>query len=248
MKKGEFIAKSLSLQGKTVNEDDRTVTFVASDSSRDSDGWRIPVENWVLDRFKANPNIGYQHSQYWSTDPDDVIGYGDVDIEDGKLMVTIHFEPKDINELADKVYRKIRFGSINAVSVGFLPLTDGDVVEEKDADGNTIYTYVPGKVELCEISVVNIPSNANATRTKTFRLMQSGDKLTTEAVTFDELRALKKSDESEAAESGGVASAAADATEADASTEGAKAAEDKSLEFERKKMLDIYECGKELNN
>ena len=149
--------RMLSLQNRKIDEKTRSVEFVASDESIDSYGTIIPVKNWVLDRFNGNGIIGYQHNLYWSSDPDNVIGKGTAWVEDGKLMVRIEFEPKEINELAEKIYQKVLFGSINGVSVGFSELDEG---ETKEIDGQVVYVF--GRCELLEISVVNIPANANA--------------------------------------------------------------------------------------
>ena len=149
--------RMLSLQNRKIDEKTRSVEFVASDESVDSYGTIIPVKNWVLDRFNGNGIIGYQHNLYWSSDPDNVIGKGTAWVEDDKLMVRIEFETKEINEKADKIYQKILFGSINGVSVGFSELDEG---ETKEIDGQVVYVF--GRCELLEISVVNIPANANA--------------------------------------------------------------------------------------
>ena len=149
--------RMLSLQNRKIDEKTRSVEFVASDESIDSYGTIIPVKNWVLDRFNGNGIIGYQHNLYWSSDPDNVIGKGTAWVEDGKLLVRIEFEPKEINELAEKIYQKVLFGSINGVSVGFSELDEG---EAKEIDGQVVYVF--GRCELLEISVVNIPANANA--------------------------------------------------------------------------------------
>ena len=74
-------------------------------------------------------------------------------------MVDITFEPKEINELAEKIYQKILFGSLRAVSVGFLPIGKGRFGEGADSE-----TYYFAGQELLEVSVVNIPANPNALR------------------------------------------------------------------------------------
>lgn len=144
-------------------EDERTITFVASDSTRDSAGTVLNQDNWDLTRFNSNGIIGYQHKVYGGWDdtdnPDNVIGKGHAYVEDGKLMVDITFEPKDINELAEKIYQKVLFGSLRAVSVGFLPIGKGRFGEGADAE-----TYYFAGQQLLEVSVVNIPANPNALR------------------------------------------------------------------------------------
>lgn len=144
-------------------EDERTITFVASDSTRDSAGTVLNQDNWDLTRFNSNGIIGYQHKVYGGWDdtdnPDNVIGKGHAYVEDGKLMVDITFEPKEINELAEKIYQKVLFGSLRAVSVGFLPVGKGRFGEGADAE-----TYYFAGQQLLEVSVVNIPANPNALR------------------------------------------------------------------------------------
>ena len=144
------------------NAEDRTITFVASTGARDSAHTVLNQDNWDLTRFNANPIIGYQHEIYgaWSAgDVDFVIGKGHAYVEDKKLMVDITFEPKDINPLAEKIYQKILFGSINSVSVGFLPIGKGE-----EGPGEARETYYYAGQQLLEISVVNIPANPEATK------------------------------------------------------------------------------------
>ena len=155
--------RSMTSEIRKVNEESRTITFVASDDTKDSAGTVLNQDNWDLRRFNSNGVIGYQHKVYGGWDdtdnPDNVIGKGYAYIEDGKLMVDITFEPADINPLADKIYKKIQFGSLRAVSVGFLPIGRGKFGEGEDAN-----TYYFAGQELLEVSVVNIPSNPNALR------------------------------------------------------------------------------------
>lgn len=146
---------------RKVDKESRTVTFIASDDTRDSAGTVLNQDNWDLSRFNKNGVIGYQHKVYGGWDdtdnPDNVIGKGNAYIEDKKLMVDITFEPAEINPLAEKIYQKIMFGSLRAVSVGFLPIGRGRFGEGDDAD-----TYYFAGQQLLEVSVVNIPANPNA--------------------------------------------------------------------------------------
>ena len=150
---------------RKVDEETRTVEFVASDNSVDSYGTVLPVDKWDLTRYQNNGIVGYMHDVYgdsWtkSADPDDVIGKGVAFIEDEKLIVRIAFEPKELNEKADKIFRKLQFGSLHAVSVGFRATAKGHKGDEERGEDPNVYYY--GGQELLEVSVVNIPSNANA--------------------------------------------------------------------------------------
>ena len=150
-------------------EETRTVTFIASTSSVDRHGTVLNQENWDLKNFNNNPIIGYQHNVYGSGEapnPDDQLGSARAYFETVKkasgdeqqLLVHIAFEPKEINPLAEKIFRKVLHGSLRAVSVGFVPLADTNGGYGESREGNFHYF---GQ-ELLEVSVVNIPSNPDA--------------------------------------------------------------------------------------
>ena len=147
-------------------EEGRKLTFVASDGTRDSAGTILNVDGWDLKRFNKNGIIGYQHKVYGGWDdtqnPDNVIGKGHAYVDGKRLMVDVEFEPADINPLAEKIYQKLLFGSLKAVSVGFVPVGHGAWGEGEEAlDGSNPTYYYAGQ-ELLEVSIVNIPANPNA--------------------------------------------------------------------------------------
>ena len=163
-----------AIQGAVVRkegEEGRKLTFVASDETRDAAGTVIRADGWDLDRFNKNGIIGYQHKVYGSfegTDnPDNIIGKGYAYVKGKKLMVDVEFEPADINPLADKIYKKLQFGSLNAVSVGFMA-TDGEWGEGEESLSGENPTYYYKSQELLEVSVVNIPANKNALKKKSY--------------------------------------------------------------------------------
>lgn len=141
--------------------------FVASDESRDSHKTILPVDGWDLERYNSNGVVGYMHNVYGgdlcnAPDPDDVIGIGKAFIDEKELMIDIVFEPEDINPKAAKIEKKVKFGSLKAVSVGFNPIGQGKFGEGEEREGGANQTYYFGKRELLEVSIVNIPSNKNA--------------------------------------------------------------------------------------
>ncbi len=162
-KKDNILRRQIdNVQFRRISEEDRMVEFVASTSSVDTYGTVIPVDRWDLSRFSRNGVIGYQHDIYYSSDPDNVIGRGEAVVEDEALVVRIFFEPAELNERADKIFRKIQFGSISAVSVGFQPNAPGHWGRKADGEDPEIY-YYNGQT-LLEVSVVNVPSNPDATK------------------------------------------------------------------------------------
>lgn len=157
----------------------RTVSFVASTSDKDRHGTVLNQSNWKLDNFRLNPVVGYQHNVYGgdmcnAPDPDDIIGRGNVSVQQTRaegseqLIIDITFEDKDLNEKADKIFRKVLNGTLNAVSVGFSPIADPETNQfsrdgDEKAGEDPTAQYFYGQ-ELLETSVVNIPSNAQAVK------------------------------------------------------------------------------------
>lgn len=146
--------------GKDV-ERTRTILFVFSDETRDSYGTVFTAKDWDLDRFNKNGIALFNHNAY-SSDPDMSIGSARAWIEDSCLLGSITFEEKELNELADTVFRKFLAGTYKGVSIRFNPLENGAWGSGDESLEGKTPTYYFGKRELIEISVVPIPSNKNA--------------------------------------------------------------------------------------
>lgn len=151
----------------------RKVTFVASTYTKDRHGTVVNQKGWNLERFNANPITGYQHNVYGDAmctapDPDDVLGPARAWVEGDELLVEIDFETADLNPKADKIFKKVKNGTLRAVSVGFVELGKGKYGEGEEARGMKNETYYFSGQELLEVSVVNIPSNPDALK-KSFR-------------------------------------------------------------------------------
>lgn len=157
--------RSLATANINRAEETDTYTFTISTPTRDRHGTVILPEAWRLDNYNANPIVAYQHhtgDDWWTgriSDPDDIIGKSRVWQEGDNLVAEVEFEPLELNEKADKIRRKIEFGSLRAVSVGFRMIKGHWGDEAADEDTGTYYFE---EVELLEFSVVNIPSNPTA--------------------------------------------------------------------------------------
>jgi hypothetical protein len=155
-------------------EETRTVRFIISTDGKDRHGTKLNMKGWNLDNFNRNPIVGYQHNVYGDNmcvppNPDDVLGPARAWVESANgrdvLMGEVTFEKAEINPQAEKVFRKVLNGTLRATSVGFLEIGKGKDVVEKDASGKVIgKTYEFEGQELIEFSIVNIPSNPEATR------------------------------------------------------------------------------------
>ncbi|MDX2100900.1 MAG: pesticin C-terminus-like muramidase [Alphaproteobacteria bacterium] len=131
----------------------RTVAVVASTELIDRAGDRVLVEGWQLDAYRRNPVVLFAHR-----DRDPPIGRAlEVSVRNGRLTAVLQFADAATYPFADQVFRLIADGYLNAVSVGFRPLTWVRSSEPTRKGGKDILTQ-----ELLEISVVPIPCQPDA--------------------------------------------------------------------------------------
>jgi hypothetical protein len=184
-------------------EESRTIEFIASTPTKDRHRTVLNPEGWQLDNFNRNGIIGYQHNVYGGgmcsgPDPDDVIGKGFAFMEGENLIVRVTFEPADLNPLAEKVFRKVLFGSLRATSVGFAPIGKGKYGEDDQAQGRANETYYFEGQELLELSIVNIPSNPDAVgrslREQTSNAIMFVKRALGEDYSFSDIEAMKVGD------------------------------------------------------
>lgn len=123
------------------------LTAIASTNSVDRHGEIVDNNGWELKAFKKNPVLlwGHDHNE-------PAIGVSKKTWIEGsgkqaKLMITPVFH--DVTEKARAVKALVEMGVIKTLSVGFKPLESPDGV-----------TFT--KNELLEVSVVNVPANADA--------------------------------------------------------------------------------------
>ena len=163
----EFVYGHVRALPDNVDET-RTIEFIISNETRDRHGTVIPVKGWKLDNYNRNPIVGYQHNVYGDmfggSNPDEVIGKSSVFVEGGNLIGRVTFEPPELNPLAEKIFQKVKFGTLSTASVGFAPIGEtkwGKGDEGKNGKNPTQYYQ---EQELVEWSIVNIPSNPSATK------------------------------------------------------------------------------------
>jgi len=153
-------------------EKTRKIPFVFSDGTKDRHGTVLNQKNWKLDNYRKNPIVLYSHAGNGGLlkdpNPDYVIGRAEVAVEGGvRLAGSIIFEGPE-NPLAEKIFRKVLFGSLSRTSVGFREVGVGRYGIGDEAKYGTNETYYLEGQELIEISIVNIPSNPNSgKRTRT---------------------------------------------------------------------------------
>ena len=137
------------------DEKSRTITFIASTETVDRMGDVIMQDGWKLRSFRKNPVFLWGHNA-------DALPIGRVKrtrVKDGKLMATVVFATAEENPFAELVFKLFKGGFLHAVSVGFQPLE----FEPLDEDDTSFFSPLRfTKVDLLEISAVNVPANPEA--------------------------------------------------------------------------------------
>lgn len=156
----QLITRQVQLEIRNVDEENRTAQFVISTETPDTYGTVFKANGAVLDRYTKNPIFTYQHED-WSKDPDDVLGTSELRMEGNQWIATGKFEDaeNDLNEKAEKVFRKVKKKTLRMASIIALPLEGGWGVSELGEDPDLYYFR---KWELYSWSVVTHGSNPDA--------------------------------------------------------------------------------------
>lgn len=151
--KDALVRREQPFKIRSIDQDRRVVTFIASTDAVDSYGERILQTGWDMTRFLAHPVIPFGHD-YWSLPVGKSIR---TQIVNGALETDIQLAPAEANPLAENIWQCLLAGVPLGVSVGFYPL---EWHYETLQDGSQMRIY--DKCELIEISVVTVPSNPEA--------------------------------------------------------------------------------------
>lgn len=172
-KEGLKESVKLSFQTDIKSSDDKIKSFIISNETKDRDGEVMKMSGARIENYNKNPVVLWMHEvrrgpyDAGSYDPDNVIGKGKAKFEGGQLVNDIEFEPVELNEKADKIRKKIEFGSLSMTSIGFYPLDGHKGDKTKGEDNNAFYIT---DWELLEHSIVVVPANPTAGRKEAKRI------------------------------------------------------------------------------
>lgn len=172
-----------SIEAEITKAADGSFIAVASTNSVDRHGEIVDNNGWDLKSFKKNPVIlwGHDHNE-------PAIGVSKKTWVEGtgkKAKLMIQPMLHDVTEKAKAIKQLVEMGVIKTLSVGFKPLESPDGV-----------TFT--KNELLEVSMVNVPANADAMMMAYKGLKDAGFKDKTikeigiDTVVIDEIVSLKK--------------------------------------------------------
>ena len=158
MAKKLFHTSAQVVKRESKKEDGLVEAVVGSTAVIDRMGDSIDQSGWDLKNFKTNPVILWGHNQREERPPIGtalrvwVKGRG---TKAAKLMFKVKFDMKD--KFAKDIFRKVKDGFINTVSVGFIP-KEHEAIEEDNPFGGRKFL----KQELLELSFVPVPANPEA--------------------------------------------------------------------------------------
>jgi uncharacterized protein len=191
---GKVYRTALVPELRAVNEEARTIEFIASTEAVDRYGDVIRVAGWKLDAYKKNPVFLWAHK---SNEPP--IGKTvDLRIETSPvpaLVQRVQFADAATYPFADVIFNLYKGGFLRAVSVGFMPLEEPKILRDSTNDAMTGYEFT--NQELLELSAVPVPANAEALA----RAVQKGVVTAAEMKSFEAaIIKLRKEDPGEPAE------------------------------------------------
>jgi len=152
-----ILRRAFPVKTKAANDGSRAVYVIASTDAVDLDN-EVLVQDWSLERYRANPVVLYFHN-WISNEPEDTLPIGfatDVGVIDGKLQATLNFVDAKASELAERCYQGFVQGSLRAVSVGFR----SRLGRMETRNGQDV--FVLSGNELLEISVCPVGMNPDA--------------------------------------------------------------------------------------
>lgn len=140
---------------KASDEDDRVVEFLASKEVIDRDNEIIKVKGINLKNYKNNPVVLWSHDKFSLP-----IGKT-IKITKSKdeLKMKVQFATAEEYPFADTVYRLVKGGYLNAVSIGFM--ADYEKIEYDEKNRARIFN----SIDLLELSIVPVPANQEALTT-----------------------------------------------------------------------------------
>lgn len=144
----DFQRKFLASKADTAGLGDRQVRVICSTPDADRAGDVVMAEGIELSAYNANPVV------LWNHDTDYPIARCvEIGVKGGQLEALVQFPPEGDDATADRIYKLIKAGVVNATSIGFQPV-------KADPIKGGGYKFTAS--ELMEFSFVSVPANANA--------------------------------------------------------------------------------------
>lgn len=147
--------RALGYVDRAAARDGGPLPVVMATEGRKGDGIDLRMAGAKLDRYRANPVLGYGHTYYGRENlPIGRVVADSIAVKGAQLVGELEYDQMD--EFALLCERKMRDGYLSAVSIGF------DVIRWEDPKSNYWTGGVALEWELSELSVVPIGMDAKA--------------------------------------------------------------------------------------
>lgn len=172
------------MEVKSSKDEDRVVEFIATDEVVDYDGDIVKVDGLDIKKIKKNKSFLWSHRH-----TDLPVGQIVSLKKDGKKLIgKAKMTSEDEYPFGNTIYKLIKGGYINNVSISFLP--DYSTMEYQEKGGKNV--RIINDSTLLEISAVNIGANPRAVITGK-SLMETYEKAwDDEVIDGEELESLQK--------------------------------------------------------
>lgn len=151
--------RDAQLRADSVQEEDRTAVFVITSEDVDTYGTVFRASGWDFESYKRNPVVAYNHNAL-DGDPDQIIGTTEEIWQEGTLTYArVRFEDAETNPLAEKVFRKVKNGTLRMASINAYIDEASFGRSDQGEDPDVLYFT---KQRLSEWSVVSLGSNPSA--------------------------------------------------------------------------------------
>jgi len=158
MKTDNIQIRNAQVRADGISEEKRTAQFVISTEAVDSYRTVFKMDGWMLDEYNRNPIVVYNHNAH-DNNPDNIIGTSRVFQEGEQLIGEVTFEDADTNPLAEKVFRKVKNGTLRMASINAKVSKARMGLKDQGEDPDVVYFT---RQYLQEWSVVSIGSNPDA--------------------------------------------------------------------------------------
>jgi HK97 family phage prohead protease len=150
----KIVVKQTDVVFKKQNEEERSIVAIASVEKVDRDNDLLDLQSLNIKDFKKNGVILWAHDSHLPP----IAKATSVKVVDKELKMKIQFPEPEVSSFSDTIYKLVKAGYINTLSVAFKPdWNEPNTVYDKKRGG---YTFK--NATLLETSLVNIPSNSGA--------------------------------------------------------------------------------------
>ena len=127
-----MIRKLVQATINTLGPDEVEITMSTAALARD--GHILIPQGCVLDNYRANPIVLWQH------DPEHPVASAEnIQVEPDSITARVRFAPDGISHKADEVRGLVKAGIVRAVSVGFDPIDGVPLDPKKPRGGQEIH-------------------------------------------------------------------------------------------------------------